>query len=321
MLIQSLGAINWLEIIRFLDVKSLSSLTCSCKYFKTLIDKRRWEIIDNSIKDYKKQNLIPKNLKTFYKHRYIIDLRLIQAQEIYIPEDVIYNLFPYLNINIIATYQKLSPEALRIYKHHIYTSTLLKHQKLPIDVIKELAVGSDNDTLFWFNLCSNQQLPLDFILEYQDQIHWSALSKNALSITSEVINAYMDKLTWEEITKHGIAEHVILMNIDRMNFFTWDNISYYSVLSRDFIEKYLHNLNILAIIIFQEKSLDEELLIRITNNSKNDTDAIWEKISSYCKLSLHFIEKYKNKLKFIQLVENKHIKRQHLAKVFPDYSG
>jgi hypothetical protein len=60
----------WLNVFKHIDIKTMSSLMCSNKFFNKIIEESLWDIIDNMNNS---GIFIPKNMETYRKYVYCVD--------------------------------------------------------------------------------------------------------------------------------------------------------------------------------------------------------------------------------------------------------
>ena len=77
---------------------------------------------------------------------------------------------------------------------------------------------------------------------------------------------FADKLIWQEITKHGINEYILIKYINKFDFICWCNISQFTKLSMQFIQQYIQylDLNIIFRFNFLHSSISNN--VSVINN-------------------------------------------------------
>lgn len=300
------------QVLKYSNLRDLSNFIQINKYINRLIERHKWDIIDNM---YDRGMFIPKTLETYKEYSYCIDWGTFVMENMEIPEDIIVTLNQYMDFSLITTKQKLSLELLNAYYLRIPLYNLLEHQKIPIELLYTLVNLYSFSMDHWRTLWRKQPVDLQFMQTYEDKIDWYAISENKDALSINTLQYYGERFIWPEITKLGLHESIIEAFMHKMNLFTWINISYYSNLSKSFIMKYHQNLNTLA--LFNSQKLDEELVLFLLDQSDiAEHYQFWNKIALNQKLSITFIEKHKQHLLLHLLIRNKKIKRADLKSVF-----
>lgn len=306
----------WLNIFKNIDLKTLSSLICTNKSFKNIIEPNKWDIIDSMSE---RGTPIPKNLNTYFEYMYCIDWTTYVYKKMTIPEDVIIKLNEYVDFAVITTKQKFSENLIRKYFNRIPMINLLMFQKVPIDILEAIIISKNPDNFqrdYWRYVWKNQKITIHFLNKFKGYVDWHALSSNKDALTYDIINEHQNELIWPELTSHGIHECIIEKFIYKMDPFSWKNISYFSKLSEIFIRKYINNLDILA--LFTSQQMSEILILELIEKVKDENDIVdmWSKIALNQSLTNGFIQKYKDKLNLIFMIRNQSIKRKYLKQIY-----
>jgi len=305
----------WVNIFKYIDLKTLSSLLCTNKYLKNVITPIKWDIIDSMLE---KGCFIPKNLNTLFEYLYCVDWTTYVYNNMEIPEDVIVELQDYIDFSVITTKQKFSEKLIRQFFHKIPTINLLKFQKVPLDILMSLINSKINDfsSEYWWLIWAYQDVSVDFVNVFKSYVDWYPLSRNKNALSFDMINAFHNELKWHQVTGLGIHESIIEHYIYKMDSFCWKNVAYFSKLSEEFILRHQDKLDTVALFHSQQLSehLIEYLLKKIHDN--DDLIDVWSKISLNQALSMDFILKYKNELNLVFMIRNPNIKRKYLKLIY-----
>jgi hypothetical protein len=308
-----------LNIFKYIDIYALSNLISTNKYFYNKINLNKWELIDNLID--KNFTQIPSNIETFNNYKYIINwtniiLNKKDTHKIIIPESVISWIPDVHDLELISIYQNFSEALIRKLFYKLSWKNLLSHQILPIDIIEIIIFDSNRiiDNQDWFNIWSKQPITYNFIQNYEQKVQWHPVSSNKHCISFELIDKYYDKLIWQEVTKHGINERILIKYIHKFDNICWCNISQFTRLSTEFIKCFLQHLDLN--IIFRYQSINEYYIDELINSFNLDSDIYFQSISLNQPLGEFFLTKYKNELSLKLLIRNKKILRSHLAKIY-----
>ena len=317
----------WLQILEKTGIVTISRMICTNRSMYELVENYKWELIDKIIRRRSVQSvssdiLIPLNKETYYNYIYIIDFSsIIYYKRCQIPESVIRNLREFIDMNLLATHQKMSEDLLRIVYKDILLGNLLNYQILPLDILIDIIENNEMNNNHWNLICKNQRLDLHFIETYYEKIDWHALSSNCETIynsstSREILKKNADRLVWAELTGRGLTEEVICDNLDRINSrFCWYNIAYASRLSNTFIRKHKPHLD--KMVLFSCQDLEESLIIELLEDCDDlERDDLWKKLASTQALSTDFIKKYKMNLSLYILIRNQKILRNSLKIVF-----
>lgn len=310
-----------IQILKYIDLRALSKLTCTNKLISKIILDNKWFFVDNltdNLIDSGKL-LIPLTKETYFNYKYYVDWSNIILQNeksgYKIPESVIEWITDTQDLQIISSYQEFSHNLIYKLIDKISFKNLLNNQDLPIDILYSfngLYVLNNAD---WFTIWSKQTVNYDFIVKYEEYIQWHPLCGNKSCVSFEFINKYHSKIIWPEFTKHSINEKILEKFIDRFDFISWNNISRYTQLSDEFIKKYLVYLDLGCIFRYQTLSL--ELLNTLTESFTNDEFVFYfQSICLYQKLTSEFIIKYKDKITIKHLIRNKNIPKAILHSIY-----
>ena len=301
------------KIFLHLDIKDLGKLLCVNKEYYNIFNTIKYNLIDSmdEIGIY-----IPDTKETCVEYKYCIDWTQILLEEKTIPEHVLELLQEYINLDCVSTKQKFSDDFIRKYYKKLSYTTLIINQKLPIDILIKIIEENNVDLVYWKHIWKHQSINLEFIDRYIDFIDWEFVSQNKESLDKDIIIKYYDKLNWSELTKLGINEFFIEKFIDKIDVFSWYNISYYSSLSGSFILKYYDKLHINSIM--HSQILQEQIIYYILQNTYNpyDLDMIWYNIALHQPISKLFIISKKDNLTMNLLISNKYIKRAWLKEIY-----
>lgn len=308
----------WFIILKNVSFRDLSSLMCVNKYLYNLIQQNKWRLVDN-LSDVS-FNIIPKTKQTFMNFKYSIDwVSMIldnKQNKNYIPDYVIEWIEDRQILEYMCIYQTFSEETIRRVFDKINWQLLLLYQKkIPLYLINYIVetyeISFENWNLIWLN----ENLDLNFITKYIDNVRWHVISSNKEIISFNLIEKYGDRLILHEITKHGINERIITHYLSKMDMICWTNVSQFTKLSMDFIKKYIDKLNLQFILNYQE--IDEGFLESLIEKlSGLEETMFFQSVALNQKLSYNFISKYKNHLCIQNLIRNKKILRNDIYVTF-----
>lgn len=301
----------WINIFKYIDIKSVSNLICTNRFFTNLINSQFWYIIDVT-NDDSVDRLIPATYETYNKYIYLIDWHSIimynQSNNKKIPESVIKWIPNNKDLQVITIYQTFSESLVRYIFHKINSHTLLSTQIIPINILHHIIETTTLNNQDWYCIWNKQPIDCNFIDTHIDNIQWNPLSSNKHSVTHKIINKYGENLVWHEFTKHSINENVLKLFTHKFDFICWNNISRYTLLSEDFIKTFLDFLDIGCLVRYQKlpQSFIGELINKL---SDFEFDLHFQTICTYQKLSKDFLLRYKNHYNFRTLIKNKQIPR------------
>lgn len=306
----------WLNVFEHTDLKTMSSLLCTNKYFNDIITPMKWDIIDSM---HNKGYPIPKNEPTYLEYIYCIDWTTYIFNKMTIPEDVIINLHEYIDFAVVTSKQKFSEQLIRKFYHKIPMINLLIHQDVPLDILTPLIdshIVNYFHQPYWYYVWSNQKISVDFINKFKQYVDWNAISSNKNALSFDIINEFHNELIWPEVTSHGIHESILEHFIYKMDLFSWKNVGYFSKLSENFILKYIDHLEIIS--LFGSQDMSESLILYLMSKliDEDEINDAWGKISMHQCLSYDFINTYKMVLKLIYMIRNPKIKRKYLKMVY-----
>lgn len=309
----------WFVILKNVSLIDLSRLICINKYLYNLIKQNKWRLVDNL--NEKSFKIIPKTKETFINFKYSIDWVSIildnKENKNYIPDYVIEWIEDKQILEYMCIYQTFSEDTIRKVFSKINWRTLLLYQrKIPLDLIKYLVERYEISSFqMWDLIWLNENLDLNFITKYINNVRWHVISSNKEIITFDLIEKYGDRLILHEITKHGINEIIIKHYLSKMDMICWTNISQFTKLSMEFIKLHIDKLNLQFILTYQV--IDEEFLeILIERLNELDKTMFFQSIALNQKLSYNFIQKYKNDLCIQNLIRNKKILRNDIYVTF-----
>lgn len=299
-------------IIKYTDLPTLSKLLRINKYTYNYINGRKWNYIDNMIDI---GICIPLNKETYNEYIYCIDFTTLIYNKYKIPDSVIIELSSYIDFELLSRNQKLSDTILYKFYDRIKIINLLSEQVLPYDLLLLIVENFILNSAEWHWICKQQKFDIHFINTYLTNIDWNALSQNKNVISLDILNTYMDKIVWNELTNNGISEDILVLCTHKFDRFSWNNISYTSKLSSEFILKYKEHLNIYALISCQ--TLEENVILELINSEEFYPKVdLWNKVASCQSLTKSFILKYKEHIQLRFLIRNKKIKRSILKDIF-----
>ena len=306
-----------LKIIGYTNVITLSKVSTINKKLHVLLHHNRYNIIDTFEDNY---NVLPQNIQTYYNYKFIIDYPILisnKKNKSRFSETILEELIDNNIISINLVLEQLSERLIRKY-YTLFTQNILALKIiLPIDILEKL-INKFAD-INWQMIWENQHLNLKFVLKYIDFINWRSLSNNEYTIKNniDILKQFYDRVIWPIITQYSIAEEIIEYFIDKIDAFSWINISINTKLSEGFIKRHVLKLDIVRILRCQK--LNENFIEWLLNRDSlisDDIELCWSEISNKQKLSKNFIIKYKNNLHLNLLIRNKNIKRQFLYKIY-----
>lgn len=311
-----------LKILKYTDVVTISKFNCLNQYFHILIDQNLWLLIDN-LNSHTNSILIPNTIFTYNKYRYLIDWSDIimynQENGLKIPENVISWIEDPIDLQIICSYQHFSENLIRQLYNKISWSLLLAKQDVPLDLINYI-ITNQSDTFRlsvtdWYNICNFQKIDCEFVDKNLENVEWYPLSCNKNLVCYDFIYKYGNDIIWQEFTKHGIHENILVYFIHKFDFICWNNISRFTQLSESFIETYLQYLDKPTILRYQ--SIPEKMLIEMVESfSDFDQEFYFPTIAIYQNLSRNFIIKYKSKLPLRSIIRNKYIRKSLIHEIY-----
>lgn len=311
-----------LKILKYTNVVTISKFNYLNQYFHILIDRNIWLLIDN-LDCYTNSILIPNTIFTYNKYRYLIDWSDIilynQDHGFIIPEHVISWIQDKVDLEIICSYQIFSESLIRQLYNKISWSLLLAKQNVPLDIINYM-VTNQSDTYRlsvtdWYNICNFQKIDCQFVDNNLENVEWYPLSCNKNLVCYDFIYKYGNDIFWQEFTKHGIHENILVYFIDKFDFICWNNISRFTQLSESFIETYLQYLDKPTILRYQ--TIPEKMLIEMVESFNDfDKDFYFPTIATYQKLSFNFIKKYQSYLSLRAIIRNKFIRKSIIHELY-----
>lgn len=308
----------WFVILKNVSFLDLSSLMCVNRYLYNLIQQNKWRLVDNLNK--KSLKIIPKTKETFINFKYSVDwVSMIldnKQNKNYIPDYVIEWIEDRQILEYMCIYQTFSENTIRKVFDKINWQLLLLYQKkIPLDLINYIVETYDLSFENWNLIWLNENLDLNFITRYIDNVRWHIISSNKEIISLSLIEKYGDRLILHEITKHGINERIIAHYLSKMDMICWTNVSQFTKLSMEFIKTHIDKLNLQFILNYQE--IDEEFLESLIEKlSDFEKTMFFQSVALNQKLSYNFISKYKNDLCIQNLIRNKKILRNDIYVTF-----
>ena len=226
-------------------------------------------------------------------------------------EKIINNL-DYINIEILIKHQPLTSELLlnddiwNKIKNNKLNNLIIKYQKLQSDVITRLLTDFDDNN--WIDLCTYQNLSIDIMEEYKDNILWDIISENQF-MTLEFIYDNKDLINWPLLCKNIKTEYLLneafielFKEYDIWNILIWSkNINEGYII--DHLDK-LSNDQILELLDIRKlKEISIKKIINLYPNIEN----IYMVISENQDLSMEFIEENINLLDMDEIIQNQNI--------------
>ena len=311
----------WFNIFKDITLIELSKLMCVNRYLYKIISCNKWRFIDN-LNELLENNceLIPKNKNTFENFKYVIDwVGIILKNKLnknYIPDYVIEWIDDTQTLEYMCIYQTFSETTIRKLFDKINWRLLLVYQKkIPLDLINYIVETYDLSLEHWNLIWSNENLDLDFITKYIDNVKWHIISSNKEIISFSLIEKYGDRLILQELTKHGINERIVVYYLSKMDIICWTNVSQFTKLSMEFIRRNIDKLNLQFTLNYQ--TVDESFLETLVETiSDFDKPMFFQAVALNQKLSYNFILKYKNDLYIKNLIRNKHILKNDLFMIY-----
>lgn len=313
------------SIIKWVDLKTFSSILMLNKTHYSILNPCKWDIIDTINKP---GSPVPLTIETYNNYKYMIDWITVIYNKIHIPESVI-EIFmkkhdhtdqinkhlSKFDLKILLKYQKLSSSFIVKYYHLCDLETLILEQNIPEELLVKIVSENNLSYSQWHNLLVTQKYSLSFIEKNLNNINWYAVSCNKDVVTTEILIKYYDNLVWPELTKHGINQELIELFIHKLDNISWTNVAFFSKLSSDFIIKYKQYLNLQ--IIFRTQELKYDTIYYLLNR-QDEFDKIesWINIALYQSLDYDFIFTNKHQLELKYLIRNPRIKRKHLFQIF-----
>lgn len=308
----------WFNIFKDISLIELSKLMCVNRYLYILISHNKWKFIDN-LNDVSYE-LIPKNKETFRNFKYSIDWVGIilknKANKHYIPDYVIEWIDDKQILEYMCIYQTFSEKTIRKLFNKINWKILLNYQqKIPLDLINYIVETYDLSVQNWNLIWLNENLDLDFIIKYIDNVKWYIISSNKEIVSFSLIEKYGDRLILQELTKHGINEKIVTYYLPKMDMICWTNVSQFTKLSMEFIKTHIDKLNLQFILNYQtiDESFLEELIPSLDDFNK---EMFFQSVALHQKLSYNFILKYKDELYMKDLIRNKKILRNDISLLY-----
>lgn len=302
----------WFIVFKYVDIITLSYMSCLNKSFNVYIHNNKWDIIDYMIYSGK---FIPSNRLTYLNYKYCIDWNSLIFYKTNIPDDVIQNVLSFDHIQLLFSYKKVSEKILRRYFYFINWRSLLFNQILPIDLLEKIVINYNLYSSDWKMLWKYQpNITIQFIEKYYENIDWESISSNK-KLSLDIVDKYQNQIIWSEFTKQGIHEYILLKYIEKLDSTSWIHISWYSKLSHFFIKTFIKFLD-KYIILHSQKVPDDILEYILETCDDGDKSEYWKIVAKYQTLSYNFINKYKQYLNMHILISNKHILKVDLSKIY-----
>ena len=314
----------WIEVCKYVDIYTLSSLACVNKHLNTMITSQLYDMIDSSyvIPSLRELKLVPRTQATYQRFRYVIDFPTLQYNKCKFPEEVIHTFSDIMDLEQLSSNQKLSDDILNRFHSRISLLNLLQNQVLPNDLLDCLVQThfAQLDNSYWHAICMNQNISKQFIERYLSHIDWYAVSQNKQVITTDVFNCYQNRLFWPELSKLGVSEDLVRVFAHKLDSFSWQNVAYSSRLSVPFIREFWPQLQSSLMVLLVCQELDESLLKDVvTNCEPEQRQDVWNKIANSQPLTQSFICQYIDHLPLRFLIRNTKIKRKVLQNVFGSF--
>lgn len=317
----------WDRILAYTDLHTISTVQCANRLFYNMIHPKRYQTIDRLHDDI--DVLIPMTYETFLNYRYCIEWRNIILRrnlgkpDRKIPESVIRWIPDSQDLDVICVYQPLSTHLLREMYTKFTWTTLLYNQRLPLDILETLVttylINDQHHSHYseWSRVWGQECITPEFLDKYIDHVQWHPVSSNKSLVNFDVIDRYGHDLVWQEFTKHGINENVLVNYLHRFDFICWINIAEYTQLSEQFIMDHLEHLDLNIILRYQ--TISETLLLQLIDKYGLTHFIDWmlfECIGLNQQLSPGFIKEYRPYLPLKILIRNRKIPRTVLQAIY-----
>ena len=212
---------------------------------------------------------------------------------------------------------KLSKEHLTIFIKKYKFRKITKYQDLDENQLEYLIKNSKH--VNWNYISQYQSLNISFIEKYKDLINWKKLCINE-NIVLELFfyEDFKYYTNWYNLTmKRQLSEdniRYIFLDLDKISDANINyNVCIYQKLSSEFIIEFFNMLYLLPVYENQKSILNEDFISFIMTKDDfhfYDDSQFWYWSSiSEIKLDYDFIEKYKDKLFWSSICENKKIKK------------
>lgn len=160
--------------------------------------------------------------------------------------------------------RKFSLEMIELLANDINWSFVSRHIELP-----EYFIRRYSKKVNWTNICRYQKLSEDFLVEFYEKLDWDYVWR------------------YQNINESAIS---VLIDLDTVSSYKWENISHYQKLSEDFIRMYSDKLDWEDICIYQK--LSESFIDEFSHKVR------WDAVYKYQNISGSFIndhyEQFKN---------------------------
>lgn len=223
-----------------------------------------------------------------------------------ISEDVLEELSDCIDLNVIASRQKLSKDFLDRHEDVIERSTLIKHQEhVPVDLV--LFQDRDDPEMLKSDMLSilkNRHLPVDLYPKYEEYVDWDIAAKHQ-EMDDDTLYRYRDKLNWEYVSKYqNLSEDTIHKFKDLVD---WYYISEKPYLTDEFV---LSHSEYIIFTQLRGDNLSFEFLYQYQNL------LLWNRIWRYHKFTLEEMKQLIPKRAKSTIAWNQIIKYQDLTDDF-----
>ena len=95
----------WIEVCKYVDIYTLSSLACVNKHLNTMITSQLYDMIDSSyvIPSLRELKLVPRTQATYQRFRYVIDFPTLQYNKCKFPEEVIHTFSDIMDLEQLSS--------------------------------------------------------------------------------------------------------------------------------------------------------------------------------------------------------------------------
>jgi hypothetical protein len=204
-----------------------------------------------------------------------------------------------INLGYLFKYQPLSDEMLEWLRSNTTLmpqdlESMVIHQRLSADMIHYYI-----DNMYpinWRALVTNQDLPIETIEKYHENMDWDDLSVEQF-LTLELIEKFADKINWRDLPLNMKTQY--LFNDEFVGHFdgyiVWDNIGIMDRVTIGCILRNKDKLNEdawLSVLLYKE--VPEENIESVIDAASKFVhgEQLWQVVSSNQKLSKDFIERH-----------------------------
>lgn len=201
---------------------------------------------------------------------------------------------------------------------------LLEYQLLPSKFITDYVENNNLEEVNWNTLVKRQHLSEDFMRKYKNYLDWYWLSQEQW-MTLEFIMEFAD------IDENGVGIHWDVLPCNQeisyllndgfvilfQNKEIWENIGWIDNLSEDCITKFKDRIPDTAWAdLLEHHELSEKFLRDfISEHEQEMDDDLWEAISTGQKLSMEFMEEFKENLNWYELCLHQEMDSEFVRKM------